>query len=41
MLTKDHDYDAIVCDIVMPDISGVQVLKHLRSFDEKNTTLCH
>jgi DNA-binding NtrC family response regulator len=35
MLTKDHDYDAIVCDIVMPDISGVQVLKHLRSFDEK------
>lgn len=31
LLEHDSDFDVIICDLLMPDVSGVEVYEHLRS----------
>ncbi|MEA3289568.1 MAG: response regulator [Campylobacterota bacterium] len=30
---KNNDYDLVLCDIMMPEMNGLELLKQLRTFD--------
>ncbi len=33
ILSRDRDFDVIFCDLMMPDVGGIQVYEHLRAND--------